>query len=528
MKIVIIGGGSAGMAAATRLRRLNEDARIVILEKNNEFAIASCGLTYLLSDIVKEADDLTGATVSQMQNIFKIEVKLNHEVLSIERNEKKVLIADQKPETYDKLIIATGALQLRPDIPGILGDNIFTIRTLSGIQRIKDYYLSTNASDIIILGAGDIGIEAAEAFAQLKAKVTLIDKSDHILPYFDADMTTSLEKELNSRDIRLLLNTQIKKFGDSEVVLDNGKRLKFDMAIIATGVKPDVKLPIMADLDIGQSGGILVNKYMQTNDANIYACGDNVEVINRITGVSERWPNASNALKQARVAAEHICGANSVFGDIIGTNICKVFRLTAAVVGCNETKLKAANIDYQKVYLRQEDKAFYLPDAKPLAMKLLFAANGLILGAQIIGEAGAAERIDALSVQMQHGGRVSDLIFEEVAFAPPYSTAKDIINNIGALAWEVLSGKLRYIDVEDLIDGITPVDVRNPENFALGHLPGAVNLPLTTLRKSLAIIPKDKKIALYCHNGYAAYLAYCILSQRGFNNAYLLASPPEV
>lgn len=526
MKVVIIGGGSAGMAAATRLRRMDENAEIVILEKGTEFAVASCGLTYLLSGVIHDKDELVGASIEQMRNVFRIEVKLNHEVIGIERKEKKLLIENRSPETYDKLIIATGALQLRPDIPGILGDNIFTIRSLEGIEKINDYYFGTAASKVLILGAGDIGIEAAEAFVRLKAKVTLVDMNDHILPYFDKDMTSRLEKELQDKGIKLHLGKKITSFEETEAWLDDGSKIKYDLAIIATGVKPDVKLPVMADLDVGESGGILVNKQMQTNDEDIYACGDNVEIINRITQRAERWPNASNALKQARVAADNISGTAEKFTDVVGTNIAKVFDYTAAITGCSEAKLQQAGIDYQKVYLLQNDHASYYPGAAQMQLKLLFAANGRILGMEIVGKAGVAERINAVSVQLQHNGTVDDLIFEEVAYAPPYSTAKDALNNIGSLAKEVVDGKLRYIGVEELTAEMLPVDVRSPDNFAKGHLPGAVNFPLASIRENLSSLPRNKKIVLYCSHGYGAYLAYCILSQRGFDNAYLLLPKP--
>lgn len=528
MKTVIIGGGSAGMAAATRLRRMDENAEIVILEKSGEFAVASCGLTYLLSGIVKNKDDLIGASTEQMRSIFRIEVKLNHEVIGIERREKKLLIENRPAESYDKLIIATGAIQLRPDIPGILGDNIFTIRTLDGIEKINDYYFGTGASKVLILGAGDIGIETAEAFSRLKAKISLVDMNDHILPYLDKDMTGRLENELKAKGIRLYLGKKITAFEETEAWLDDGSKIKYDLAIIATGVKPDIKLPVMADLDIGESGGILVNKRMQTNDEDIYACGDNVEVINRITQKTERWPNASNALKQARVAADNICGIDSRFTDIIGTNISKVFGLTAGITGGSEYKLKNAGIEYQKIYLLQNDHASYYPDARQIILKLLFAANGRILGLQTVGEAGVAERLNSVSVQLQHDAVIRDLIFEEIAYSPPYSTAKDAINNLGSLAQDILDGKLKCIGLEDITPEMLPIDVRAPENFASGHLPGAVNFPLSSIRENLSSLPRDKKIVLYCGHGYGAYLAYCILSQRGFDNAYLLNSPYDL
>ncbi len=523
MKVVIIGGGSAGVSAATRLRRICEKAEIVILEKKSEFAIANCGLSYLLSGLVGDKEQLVGATVEQMRQIFKINVKLNHEVVGINKENKIVSVRDRIPESYDKLIIATGAEQLRPDIHGVLSENIFTMNSIAGVEKINDYYFGTGAQKVLIIGGGDIGIETAEAFVRLKADVLLVEKNNHLLPNFDAEMTRQLEKEVQSKGVKLYLGRRVVSLENNNANLDNGESFGFDMAIIATGVTPDVKLPILAGLEIGKSGGILVNKYMQTSDEDIYACGDNVEVINKITGEFERWSNASNALKQARVAVDHLCGRNTVAGAVITTNISKVFDYTAGIVGCSEHKLKKAGIHYQKVYLWQNSHASYYPGALQMQAKLLFAANGRILGMQLVGKDGVAERLNAVSAQMQHNGVVEDLIFEEIAFSPPYSLAKDIVNNAGSLAQEILEGNLRTIEFADLEAGVLPVDIRSPEVFAKGHLPGAINFPLANLRDSLTNLPKDRKIALYCNHGYGAYLAYQILSQQGFDNAYLLS-----
>lgn len=528
MKVVIIGGGSAGVSVATRLRRMDENADIVILEKSNEFAVAACGYTYLLSGIIKDEEDLLGASVEQMKQIFKVEVKLNHKVIGIDRENKKLQIENRNAESYDKLVIATGAQQLRPDIAGILGENIFTISSLENVAKIKDYYFGTEAKNVLILGGGDIGIEAAEAFVQLKAKVFLVEKNSHILPYMDKDMAQKLEQELQSKGVKLFLGQQVSAFGDKVANLKNGKNIKFDMAIIATGVKPDVALPIMANLDIGEHGGILVNKHMQTNDEDIYACGDNVEVLNRITGKYERWPNAANALKQAKVVADHIAGKNISFAGFVGTNIAKVFDYTAAISGCSETKLKNAGIKYNKIFVNQLNHAGYYPKPERILLKLLFAANGRILGMQIIGRAGVADRINAISALIEQNGTVYDLAELEVAYAPPYSLAKDALNNAGSLAQEVIEGKLKTMSTDELDDNFLPIDIRAANVFRLGHLPRALNFPLASLRDNLDELPRNQKLAIYCNHGYGAYLAYQILSQRGFDNAYLLFSNNDV
>lgn len=520
MKVVIIGGGSAGISAATRLRRMNEQAEIVVLEKSAEFAVANCGLTYLLSGLVKDKDELIGATIEQMRSIFRIDVRLGNEVIGINRAEKRIMILNHQSETYDKLIIATGALQLRPDIEGILGDNIFTIHSISGIGKIRDYYFGTEAARVLILGAGSVGIETAEAFAALKAKVSLIDMNSHILPNLDKDMAEIVENELQNKGVKLYLNTQVRSFGGTEAKLSNGRKLKYDMAIIATGTKPDLKLPIMADLEIGKSGGIKVNKYMQTSDADIYACGDNTEIINPITNRPERRSNASYALKQARIAADHICGQKSEPLNFAGTDIVKVFDYAAASTGCSETQLQAAGIRYHRLYLQQNNHAGYYQNVQKLHLKLLFAADGQILGMQAIGKDGVPERINAVSALVQHNGTINDLLNLEVAYSPPFANAKDALNNLGSLAQEVLSGKLHTLSAID--KDTVLVDIRAPENYALGHRPGAINFPLSYLRESYPLLPKNKKMALYDNSGYGAYIAYQILSQRGFENVYML------
>lgn len=522
MKVVIIGGGSAGISAATRLRRINEQAEIIVLEKSREFAVASCGLTYLLSGQIKDRDELIGATVEQMRDIFRITVRPEHEVIGINRAQKLVMLQNRPPESYDKLIIATGGEQRRPDIPGILGENIFTLRSLANVERIRDYYAAVSAGKVLIVGAGDIGIEAAEAFVKLKAKITMVDKGQQILPHIDEDMAQIAAQELKKQGIKLILGRQIAAFKEQTARLDDGRKISFDIAIIATGAKPDVKLPILAGLGIGNSGGIEVNRHMQTNDDDIYACGDNVEVINHITQMPERWPNASCAIKQARVAADHIGGLDSRFGDVVNTNIAKVFDYTVAITGCTEKKLRSAGIKYHKLYLQQLSHAGYYPQAEKMFLKLLFAENGKILGLQMVGKNGVTERINAVSVQLQHNAEITDLIDEEVAFAPPYATAKDALNNLGSMAQEVLQERLRLIGEDEMSGQIVPIDIRSAENFTLGHLPEAVNFPLAGLRQSLELLPKDKDMAIYDNSGYGAYLAYQILSQHGFDKVSML------
>lgn len=533
MKVVIIGGGTAGISTATHLRRKDENARIVVLEKSDEFAVATCGLPYYLSGAVTELDDLKGATPEQMEKIFKIEVKLKYEVVNINRENKKLIIDGGEEESYDKLVIATGALQLRPDIPGILSDNIFTLRNLESAQRIKDYYLGTGAQKVLILGGGDIGVEAAEAMHSLGAEVTIAEAGTHILKNFDADMTAVLQNHLRNKGIKLHLNTLVTEFREKEACLNGETLIDFDMAIIATGVKPDVKLPVTADITIGESGGITVNDRMQTNDENIYACGDNVEILNKLTGKTERLVGSGIAIKQARTAADNIAGLDSRMEAVIGTSIIPIFGMTAAMAGCSEATLKALQIDYRKIHLFQRSHASYVPGAKQMLFKLLFSPQGKILGVQGIGEDGIPERINAIAAMIKLGASLNDMINTEIPYAPPYSGAKDAINNLGSLAEELLRQQVRYVYAEDIDwtksgNEILLIDTRNRESFLNGHIAHAINIPLAALRDNLGSIPRDKQVILYCQYGYGAYNAYWILTQRGFDNVYLLSGSMDL
>lgn len=533
MKVVIIGGGTAGMAAATHLRRKDENAEIIVLEKSNEFATATCGLPYLLSGVIKSRDELTGATVEQMKQVFRIDVRLEQDVVNIDRQKRLLTIDGHEGISYDKLVLATGALQLRPDIPGVLGDNIFTIRDLHSVERIRDYYYGTNAQKVLILGGGDIGVEAAEAFIGMGAAVSMVENNVHVLPTLDYDMAVVVQNHLRDKNVHLYLNRKVREFREDEAVLDDGTTLPFDLVIVATGTRPDVKLPVMADIEIGASGGIVVNEKMQTNDENIYACGDNVEVLNLVTGVKERTSGSSIAIKQARIAADNISGSESRFTGAVPLSISKVFDLMSASVGANEAMLLANNIDYRKVHLFQFNHAAYLPNASQNLYKLLFSPKGKILGVQGVGKDGVDTRINVITEIIRKGGTYRDLIDAQIAYTPAFSNSKDAVNNLGSLAEGVLRDKVRYVyptalDWTKVGSEIMMIDIRSPQSFKAGHIARAVNLPLATLRENLGSIPRNKQVILYCNYGYGAYNAYCILVQRGFDNVYLLSGSMDL
>lgn len=530
MKVVIIGGGAAGISTATRLRRRDENAEIVILEKNKEFGVAACALPYLLGGLIESPEDITGATAEQMRQIFKIDVKLEHEVIDIDRKNKILTIEGKTPVSYDKLVLATGAVQLRPDIEGVLGDNIFTVRDLHSVDKIKVYFEGTGARKVLILGGGNVGLETAEAFMRLGADVCVVEEAPHLMPHFDPEVMRRLENHLQNLGVKLYLKRKVTAFCDNYALLDNDVKIKYDMVIIATGVRPDVKLPIMANIHLGHSGGILTNEYMQTNDPDIFAAGADVEFTNAVTGQPERWPSAARSVTQGNIIADFMSGLKTPFGAVVTCDIALIFGYTAACAGANEKQLTQSGIEFRRLYLLQNNCDIYMPNSEQMLLKLLYSPDGRILGIQGIGRGGIDKRIDIVANLMKKGGTVEDLSRATVAYSPPYAMAKDALNNLGNLAGAALRGEIRYYDFEDLNlnEDIFLVDIRQPESFEARHLPRAVNIPLATIRSNLASFPHDKKIVFYCGHGYGAYIAYCILRNRGFDNVYLLNTPYDL
>lgn len=528
MRVIIIGGGSAGISTATRLRRLDENDEIIILEKTNEFAVSNCGLTYYLSGVVKNRDELIGTSVEAMRQMYNIDIRLNNEVTAINREEKTVSIEGREDEAYDKLVIAIGAYQLRPDIDGVLAENIFTIKNLESIDRIKDFITGMGAENILIIGGGLIGIEAAEAFIELGLKPLIVEASNHLMPGMDDDMATILQNRLREKGVGLHLNKKVIAFGEKDAVLSSGLKVPYDMAIIATGVKPDLKLTVLAELEIGISGGLKVNEYMQTSDENIYAAGDDVEVINFITKKPERISHAGLAVKQARIIADNLAGIKSKFGRVINSAILKCFDLTAASIGANEKTLLENGIEYQKLHFFAKSHSGYYPGSEQMLFKILFNKEGKILGAQGIGRDGIDKRMDVLLSYISQKAKLEELTNAEICYAPPYSTGKDAINEIGGAIENIVTKREKLAFYEEINrdfpqNELMIIDVRPQERFAAGHIPNAINIPMEAIRNNLDAIPHEKKVILYCNRGYRAYLTSCILNNRGFDNIFVLS-----
>ena len=522
MKIVIIGGGVSGIAVATHLRRMNEKAKIVILEKNHIFAHIKSALPYLLFGDIASSDDIIAASAEQMQRIFNIKVKTGHEVYKIDRKAKKVLIKDKAAETYDKLIIATGSLAERPNISGVLSENIFDFKSVNDISNIQKYLSKNHVRNIAIIGASKLALTLATGFAKRNFATYLITNETHILPMFDNDIISELDDFIAKTGINIYTESEICSFINSQITLKNNISVDYDLAIFVPEKTPNSVLAGNSELEIGEHNGIITNKYMQTNDDDIYACGSVTETTNKITDAYCITTNNSYLIKQAKVVADHICNIADPINDFIDCEILKLQNITIGRCGACENALQANNIPYHKIFLRHYDRALCFVGAKHNIFKLLFSPQGKILGLQICGEYGIAERINAVWVQITHNGTIYDLINEIVVFDDPFNIPKDPLNTLGSLAKEILEKRLKTISISELKENMFLMDIRSQHNFELDHLPNAVNLPLNAIRDNLHSIPKNKEIVFYCNRGYGAYLAYRILTQNGFSNLSLL------
>lgn len=519
MKVVIIGGGACGASCATRLRRLDEQCDITILERTNEVSIANCGLPYYCSDVIAEREKILVSNPEKFNQMFNINVQLNCEVIEINRAEKYVLTQNNEKYYYDKLVLAQGANPIKPPIDGINNSNIFTVRTLADADKIKDYIRNNEVKNAVVVGGGFIGVEMAENLAHLDINTKLVELSDQILAPVDYEVACFAQNEMRTNGVELILSDGVKSFGEDEIELTSGKKIPYDIAILSIGVRPEVTVAQKAGLEVHQ--GIKVNDNMQTSDENIFAGGDSVEIKSFVSEENVLIPLAGPANRQGRIIADNICGINSQYKKSQGTSVLKVFDYTVAAVGYNEKLLKRKQIPYWKILTFGNSHAGYYPDATSTLYKLLFNNEGKILGAQAVGQEGVEKRIDVISSVMRNNGTIQELLDSELCYAPPYSSAKDPVNILGMCADNVLRGSVKPAYYED-IEGSFLVDVRIPESYNTNTIEGAVNIPLAQLRERLSEIPKNKKVILFCNTGYTSYLASRILIQNGFNNVYSL------
>lgn len=532
LKVIIVGGVAGGASAAARLRRIDENAEIILVEKGEHISFANCGLPYYIGEVIKDKDKLLVQTPEKMRERFRIDVRVNSEVIKIDPENKKVEILNRfensvYTESYDKLILSPGAEPVKPKLPGIESSRIFTLRNIPDTFRIKDFVDNNKPRRAIVVGAGFIGLEVAENLHMRGVNVTIVELSDHVIGPLDYEMAALVHQHLKSKDVELYLKDAVESFeeGDSCIIakLSSGKKIKADMVIMGIGVKPESRLASDAGLKTGKTGGIYVNEYLQTSNPDIYAVGDAIETRDFISAKEALIPLAGPANKQGRIAANNICGLSEKYEGTQGTSIVKTFDITVALTGSSEKVLKKNAAAYHKSYTHSASHAGYYPGAIPMSIKLLFAKDtGKLLGAQIVGYEGVDKRIDVLSTAMRAGMTVYDLEKLELAYAPPYSSAKDPVNIAGFTASNILKKDCNVFNWDEVAGinyekGIL-IDVRSPEEYGLGTIEGAVNIPLDTLRDRISEIPADKAVYIFCQVGLRGYLACRILMQKGFEN----------
>ena len=526
-KIVIIGGVAAGASCAARLRRLDETAQILILERGEYVSYANCGLPYHIGGVISDRDDLIVTKPEKFLAWFNIEVRLHSEVLSIDRASRRVLVKNIEKEyyeEYDILVIATGAKAFSPKTYGDESGRVRHLWTLPDMDGIIAS-LKTDSPSVTIVGGGFIGLETAENLRHRGVEVNLVQRSGHVLPVFDAEMARPLAVELKNMGVNVLFGRVVKRYEESEggiyTILDDGQRLFSNLVISSTGVKPNSKLALDADIECSKDGFIKVDEHMKTSDPNIYAAGDVVEIAEPIFNSKTHIPLAGPANKQGRIVADNIAGIPSSYKGTYGASVLKLGSLTAASVGMTEKRLKSAGKKYIKIYTHPSSSASYYPGATRMDAKLMFSEDGTILGAQIIGQSGVDKRIDTIAQAMFNGLKAWTLGELELSYAPPFSSAKDPVNYLGYVASNVLSGKSTPVYADEIPEGAVILDVREPSETANGKIPGSVNIPLGQLRTRLNEIDKNRLIVCSCQVGLRGYLAERILKQNGFNAANL-------
>lgn len=539
MKLVIVGGVAGGASAAARARRLCEEADILMVERGPDVSFANCGLPYYIGGEIASRDKLLVATADLLRKRFRIDVRTRATVESIDRAAKTVRVRDLASgrvvdEPYDALLLAPGATPLRPPIPGIDSAHVFTLRTLADVDRIKAR-VDAGAQRAVVVGAGFIGLELAENLVKRGVETTLVELQSQVLPPLDPEMTVPIVEALTARGVRVILGDSAAGFAASgervRVTLTSGGVHEADLVILGVGVRPESTLAVEAGLDVGPRGGIRVDERMQTSDPAIWAVGDAVEIRDAVTGSAAQVPLAGPANRQGRIAAEAIvrpeASRPSRYRGTQGTAIVGVFDRVAAITGASEKVLAREGRGYRKVYVHPADHAGYYPGAEPMTLKLLFdPESGRVLGAQAVGGRGVDKRIDVIAVAIQAGMTVFDLEELELCYAPQFGSAKDPVNMAGFVAAGLLRGDHPQVDVATCLDGPPDadsilLDVRTPKEFADGHLPGAITIPVDDLRGRLAELPRDRRILAYCQVGMRGYVATRILLQHGFRAANL-------
>lgn len=532
MKVVIIGGVAGGATAAARIRRLQEKAEITVFERSGFISYANCGLPYYIGGVIEEKDELTLQTPMSFYTRFNVNIKVHHEVIAINTDRKTVTVKNLETgetfeESYDKLLLSPGAKPIKPNFEGIDSDKIFTLRTVEDALKIKNYVDEQKPKKAVVVGGGFIGIEVAENLRKLGISVTLVEAAEQLMSPFDRDMASFIHAEVRKNGIDLRLGNFVEGFADTENGIDvkfkDATTLHADMAVLAIGVAPETTLAKNAGFELGIKDSIVVNDKMETSIPDIYAVGDAVQIKNFVTNAETLISLAGPANKQGRIAADNICGGDSHYTGGQGSSVIKIFNMTAAATGINEKTAKSAGISYDKVIISPMSHAGYYPGGNVMTMKVLFEKETYrILGAQIVGFDGVDKRIDVIATAIRAGMKAYDLAELDLAYAPPYSSAKDPVNIAGFIIENIKNGVVKqwfYEDTESLQknENITCLDTRTPMEYRMGHVDGFINIPVDELRERIDELPKSKPVYVICQSGLRSYIATRILVGNGFN-----------
>lgn len=532
MKVVIIGGVAGGATAAARIRRLDEQAEIVMLERSGFISYANCGLPYYIGGVIQDEEALTLQTPQGFWERFRIDARVRHEATAIDPAAKTVTVKNLETgavttEHYDKLLLAPGAHPTRPEVPGLDSQRLFTLRTVEDTLAIRAFVEREKPRTAVLAGGGFIGLELAENLAEMGVQVTIVQRPPQVMAPLDYDMATFLHAHLRQKGIALRLGAAVAGFRQAgetiTTLVEGGEDLPADLAILAVGVTPESALAKAAGLTLGARGSIAVNDRMQTSDPDIYAVGDAVEITHLVSGKKTRIALAGPANKQGRVAADNLCGGDTRYPGAQGSSVIKVCDLTAAVTGLNERAAREAGLDYEKVVLSPMNHAGYYPGGRMMTMKVLYEKGTLrILGAQVVGYEGVDKRVDVIATAMQAGLKVTDLAQLDLAYAPPYASAKDPVNMAGFMAENIEKGLVKQFHWDQVAglprDGsVTLLDTRTPMEYSGGCAPGFVNIPVDELRQRLGEIDKTKPVYVMCQSGLRSYLACRILAQNGYD-----------
>jgi CoA-disulfide reductase len=528
-KIIIIGGVAGGATAAARLRRLDEHTHIVLFERGPYVSFANCGLPYHIGEVIPQRSQLLLQTVEGLSHKFRLDIRPLSDVIAIDRQQQKVTVrqvqnGETYEESYDVLLLSPGAQPVVPPLPGLdEAKNIFTLRNIPDMDRIKETIDQQHPTSAVIIGGGFIGLEMAENLVERGIKVTLVERTDQVMAPLDYEMATPIHAHMREKGVHLLLGDGVKAFAQQgqQIILNSGTTLNTEMVILAIGVRPDVSLAQHAGLEIGKRGGILVDSYLRTSDEHIYAIGDAIEVRDFITNIQTIIPLAGPANRQGRIVADTIAGKPTPYKGILGTAIAKVFDLTIATTGANEKTLRRMGLPYRTVHTHPVSHAAYYPGSRPMSLKLLFhPETGAIYGAQAVGNEGVDKRIDVLATAIKAGLKVFDLADLELAYAPPYSSAKDPVNMLGYIASNIIEGQvktLQYHEIDEIVaKGGYLIDVREPGEVTRGSIASSVNIPLGQLRARLSELPSNQPIYVTCQVGLRGYTASRILMENGF------------